>query len=218
MRNPEPLKSNMLSDSPFDWHSNHAPGTQPFTTHQGALPTCSSHAVAKAIMDWLDDKRFDADFEDILSSLLAFFGEDILSLGPLGKRSFGVPASSRPVARHLQEFHDKDIKIVERLPDGTSSGREVALRIKIKTNKTYNKHWGPETNPFIRSPHDFLAVGVLQIPGGNHAVFVKYYNPRTRMVKTINSHGENGELGPKNDGWIEDTEFQELHLVRLTQI
>ena len=52
-------------------------------------------------------------------------------------------------------------------------GRVITLKMRLKTNKTHNKHWGPDTNPFIRSPYDFLAVGVLQIPEGNHAVFVK---------------------------------------------
>ena len=216
----EMTTSNVLTASPFDWHGDRAtaPGTQPFTTDQGTLPTCSSHAVAKAVMDWLDNKGFDADHSDILVSLLALFGEGTVSHGAPGARPVGVATSSPPVARHLQEFHDRHIRIVEKLPDGTSSGRVITVKIRIKTNKTHNKHWGPDTNPFLRSPYDFLAVGVLQMPEGNHAVFVKYYNPKTRMVKTINSHGQRGELGPSKDGWVEDTQFHELHLVRITKI
>ena len=120
------------------------------------------------------------------------------------------------MAHHLHEFQDKEVTVKEKFADGSSSGRTIRLKIKVKTTKTEGKHWGPEDCGFARSPYDFLAVGCLEVPEGNHAVFIKYYNPQTRMVKTINSHDQEGELGAKKDGWVRDANFHNVNSIQLT--
>ena len=223
-----------LAVSPLVWRNDQslAPGTGPATTQQGNLLTCSSHSMAKVIQDSLDDQRFEADHGDVLHSLLALFGENqtrasvhapspaqapalIPGQAP-GARKIGSPA--QPMAHHLHEFQDKEVTVTEKFADGSSSGKTIRLKIQVKTTKTEGKHWGPEDCGFARSPYYFLAVGCLEVPEGNHAVFIKYYNPQTRMVKTINSHGQEGELGAKKDGWVRDTDFHEVNVVQLEKI
>ena len=48
----------------------HAPGTTAEPSNQGDKPTCSSHAVAKAIVECLDDRGLDCSQQAVITALI----------------------------------------------------------------------------------------------------------------------------------------------------
>ena len=195
--------------------SSGPPGTQPPITSQGSLPTCTTHSLAKCIQAWFDKKGcksdclencekhgFDVTFEHVYKKLIAIHGE---------------------CAKYPWDFHNTEVT-VEVTTKGFQnvSKKTITVKIEVQTYKTRNYHWEDSNNPIVSSPRHFTAIGCLETPLGNHAVYIKSYNPQNKEVDTINSHGPNGELGPLYDtntlikGGRYD--FYQVDLIRLTNV
>ena len=100
------------------------------------------------------------------------------------------------------------------------------------TEDTGNALWPsivPEAQTHVRSSsEDILAIGLLRVTpdgvihrtpddsAGNHAVYIEWYNTKTHKVKTINSWGDQGELGPKKDGVLKEEDFYAVCFVGLS--
>ena len=99
------------------------------------------------------------------------------------------------------------------------------------TEDTENTPWPsivPEAQTDVRSSsEDILAIGLLRVTpdgviyrtpddsAGNHAVYIEWYNTKTHKVKTINSWGDQGELG-KKDGVLKEEDFYAVCFVGLS--
>ena len=203
-KNPEPKEFSLGAAS------RRAPGTPVHSSDQGPLSTCSSHALAKAVQDKLDASKIDVDQEHVQGKLQ--------NLHPLD------PTTGRPIPRGLSEFDKKEIEI-----DVSEEGHVLKKTIKFNISEfmTGNSHWTDTTK--LEAPKDFLAVGCLDLnppsfgltnknnkPQACHAIYIKSYDPDTRKVKTINSHGGGGELGLNKDGIVLDTAFYSVANVQLT--
>ena len=166
-----------------------APGTEPRPSDQKNEPLCTFHAMAKCIQQALHDHKIDAVHDEIVKSLCGLFGGD------------------RKTARHPQQRNSKNITVIEKSETGQLSGRRFAVTLGVSTWDTLNAAWPPivpEVAEDLRtSSAEILAIGLLQLrpgnPDTNHAVFIKSYNKKENNVCTINSHGEQGELGPKRE-------------------
>ena len=158
-----------------------APGTKPRSSYQGREPICTYHAMAKCIQQKLHDHQIDADHDKIVDSLLKLFGDD------------------RKSQRNPKELDTKTIRV-----NGTEqkTGRCLVVTVPLGVN-SWNAPWPiilPERKNNLRtSSVDILAIGLLQLtqgdPDSNHAVYIESYNTRTHEVQTINSWGNQGELG-----------------------
>ena len=166
-----------------------APGTEPRPSDQKNEPLCTFHAMAKCIQQALHDHKIDADHDEIVKSLCGLFGGD------------------HETARYPQELNGKRITVIEKSETGQVSEKRFAVTLGVSTWDTWNAAWPPivpEVHKDIRtSSAEILAIGLLQIrsgdPHSNHAVFIKSYDKEKNVVRTINSHGEGGELGPKKE-------------------
>ena len=82
----------------------------------------------------------------------------------------------------------------------------MTVPLGVNSWYTWNAPWPiilPERKNDLRtSSVDILAIGLLQLtqgdPDSNHAVYIESYNTRTHEVQTINSWGNQGELGPRD--------------------
>ena len=102
------------------------------------------------------------------------------------------------------------------------------------TEDTENTPWPsivPEAQTDVRSSsEDILAIGLLRVTpdgviyrtpddsAGNHAVYIEWYNTKTHKVKTINSWGDQGELGPNRDGVMKETDFYAVCFVDIEMV
>ena len=98
------------------------------------------------------------------------------------------------------------------------------MTLGVNNAPTGNKPWPklmPDTDRELRtSSKDILAVGLLLLsqddPKSAHAVYIKSYNTRTHEVHTINSHGDQGELGPRRNGVLKEEDFYAVCFVGLS--
>ena len=183
------------------------PGTEPKPSDQKKWPICTYHAMAKCIQQGLHDHGIDADHDEVVDSLLELFGDDCES------------------RRHPKELDSKTIRVIERCDKtGQQTGRCFLVTLRVNNAPTGNKPWPklmPDTDRELRtSSKDILAVGLLLLsqndPKSAHAVYIKSYNTRTHEVQTINSHGNEGELGPRRDGVLKEEDFYAICFVRLS--
>ena len=173
-------------------------GTTAQPSNQGSLKICSSHAIAAAIQEWLDAFKFNAEHDMIVKSLLRNFGTGWASVEP----------------RNPPDFDGHKIKVIEKDPDSRISGREVEVTVSVVTHYPDKKPWVSANtgNDIMTSPRHMLAVGCFESsPKENHTVYLKRYNPSTRMVTTINSHGATGELPT-----MHDEKFYAVCLIKLS--
>ena len=116
---------------------------------------------------------------------------------------------------------------------GAPTGRCFRVTIDYtNTEDTENAQWPsivPEAQTDRRSSSkDILAIGLLRVTphgviyrtpnksAGNHAVYIEWYNTKTHEVKTINSWGDQGELGPRKDGVLKEEDFYAVCFVGLS--
>ena len=184
-----------------------APGTKPKSSDQGLDPICTYHSMAKCIQQKLDDHQVDADHDELVETLLKLFGDD------------------RKSRRNPEQLDSKTIKVIERSEKtGQPTGRCFVVTLGVNCQYTWQAPWPiivPETQKDVRtSSTEILAIGLLQLtpgdPKSNHAVYIKSYNTRTHEVHTINSHGKQGELGPNEDGVLNEKDFYAVCFVGLS--
>ena len=80
------------------------PGSTPTPSCQGTVPTCTSHAVAKAVVELLDEKDFDCEQREVITALINVKQSDFTRQWPTAFN--GV----KPVVQvsHKDEVDNKD--------------------------------------------------------------------------------------------------------------
>ena len=96
------------------------------------------------------------------------------------------------------------------------------MTLGVSTWYTWNAAWPPivpEVKKDIRAASaEILAIGLVRLEEGNHAVYIKNYERSTQTVCTINSHGDQGELGPNRDGVLKETDFYAVCFVDIEMV
>ena len=186
---------------------NDAPlGTEPSPSDQKQEPICTLHAIAKCIQKRLHDHGIDADHDEIVDSLCGLFDGD------------------RKTRRGPKDLNSKTVKVFEKSEKtGEHRGRCFALTLGVNEQYTWNKPWpaivSEEQKDFRTSSLDILAIGLVHLTKlGNHAVYIKNYKRSTQTVCTINSHGNQGELGPNKDGVLKETDFYAVCFVDIKMV
>lgn len=193
----------LLAPGPLQWKL--APGAPPQTTDQRNLNTCSTHSLAKCIQAWLDKHGFDIEFQETYDKLIAIHGTD-----------------QEDCKKSPHEFHNTEVTVEVASKVSPLPKQIMTIKIEVQTTNTRASHWEDPKNSMVSSPRDFIAIGCLETPNGNHAVYIKSYDPNAWEVQTINSHGVGGELGLLNDTATMVNggryEFYQVDLIRLTNV
>ena len=196
----------ILPFSALQWNrTTRKPGAQPHITDQGSLNTCSTHSLAKCIQAWLDKHGFDIEFQETYDKLIAIHGTD-----------------QEDCKKSPHEFHNTEVTVEVAAKVSPLPKQIMTIKIEVQTTNTRASHWEDPKNSMVSSPRDFIAIGCLETPNGNHAVYIKSYDPNAWEVQTINSHGGGGELGLLNDTTTMTKggryEFYQVDLIQLTNV
>ena len=126
--------------------------------------------------------------------------------------------------RDPKDLNSKTVKVFEKSEKtGEHTGKSFALTLGVNEQYTWKKPWpaivSGEQKDFRTSSTDILAIGLVHLPNlGNHAVYIKNYKRSTQTVCTINSHGNQGELGPNRDGVLKETDFYAVCFVDIEMV
>ena len=188
----------ILPFSALQWNrTTRKPGAQPHITDQGSLNSCSTHSLAKY--------GFDIEFQETYDKLIAIHGTD-----------------QEDCKKSPHEFHNTEVTVEVASKVSPLPKQIMTIKIEVQTTNTRASHWEDPKNSVVSSPRDFIAIGCLETPNGNHAVYIKSYDPNAWEVQTINSHGGGGELGLLNDTATMVNggryEFYQVDLIRLTNV
>ena len=167
-----------------------APGIPATLSDQGINPTCSSHAVGKAVQDFLDKNSFHTDQDEVIKTLQ--------NLVPCGATT----------AKHPDEFSGKPFTVTD-----IKDGRTIKVEVLTESRHRIEALTGRDTQNFAHAAAPMViftaqeyetikqySLGLVLVwnlgKDGTHAIYAKSFNPATNVFSCINSWKHPGTKKP----------------------